>query len=182
MFKRLRARRRAEKAAQQAARQGDTQALIDLLGQPDPKIRASAANACMLLPAGSAPPSLVGSLLRAGADPDAKVRYHTILALGSLRASEASDLFLRALSDDDRWVRMAAAVAIGWMPDPRAVGVLRQLLSDEEPFVRQFAALALGEIGDETSLPAIQALLRTEQDAEVRKWAQEALDKLSNPS
>ncbi len=178
MFERL----RADRAARRAAKSGDWTTLVDLLGDPDPKVRTNTANACMLIPPGSAPSSLVGSLLRAAADPAGEVRGQAILALGSIRAPEGPDVFLRALSDGDWGVRMFAATAIGWMPDPRATSLLEGLLRDEQPFVREFAVFALGEIGDPGVEPALEALLENERDTQVKKWAKEALEKLrANP-
>ena len=94
MFERL----RADRAARRAAKSGDWTTLVDLLGDPDPKVRTNTANACMLEPPpGSAPSSLVGSLLRAAADPEGEVRGQAILALGSIRDPEGPDVFLRGL-------------------------------------------------------------------------------------
>ena len=82
MFERL----RADRAARRAAKSGDWTTPVHLLGDPDPKVRTEhRANACMLIPPGSAPSSLVGSLLRAAADPEGEVRGQAILALGSIR-------------------------------------------------------------------------------------------------
>jgi HEAT repeat protein len=174
MFERL----RADRAARRAAKSGDWTTLVDLLGNPDSKVRMNTANACMLAEPGSTPSSLVGALLRAAADPEAEVRGQAILALGSIRAPEGRDVFLRALSDEDWGVRMFAATSIGWMPDPRATSFLEGLLRDEQPFVREFAVFALGEIGDPGVVPALEALLENERDTQVKKWAKEALEKL----
>jgi HEAT repeat protein len=174
MFERL----RADRAARRAAKSGDWTTLVDLLGNPDPKVRMNTANACMLAEPGSTPSSLVGALLRAAADAEGEVRGQAILALGSVRAPEGPDVFLRALSDEDWGVRMFAATAIGWMPDPRATTLLVGLLEDEQPFVRQFAVFALEEIGDPTIVPAIEKLLEDERDTVVKKWAKDALKTL----
>lgn len=169
---------RAGRAARHAAKAGDIQGFVERLGDPEPKVRMSAANACMLFPAGSAPPQLVDALLRTGTDADAEVRGQAIVALGSLRVADGRDLFLRALNDGDAMVRMFAATAIGWMPDPRAVERLKELLHDDERLVRQFAVAALGETGDRGVIPAIRAALEDDRDSEVRSWAEEALGKL----
>jgi HEAT repeat protein len=178
MFERF----RAERAAKRAVRAGDFAALVALLADSDSRVRFQTANACMLLEPGSAPPSLVGALLRAAADPDGEVRGQAILALGSIRPPEAPDVFLRALSDEDWGVRMFAATAIGWMPDPRATALLVGLLEDEQPFVREFAVSALEAIGDPTVIPAIEALLENERDSAVKKSSKEALLKLRGRS
>ncbi len=178
MFERF----RAERAAKRAVRAKDFATLVALLADPDSKVRFSTANACMRLEPGSAPPSLVGALLRAAADPDGEVRGQAILALGSVRPPEAPDVFLRALSDEDWGVRMFAATAIGWMPDPRATTRLVGLLEDEQPFVREFAVSALEAIGDPTVIPAIEALLENERDSAVKKTSKQALQKLRGRS
>jgi HEAT repeat protein len=174
MFERM----RADRAAKRAARAGDSATLIELLRDPDPKVRENTANACVLIGSGPAPPSVVDALLHAAVDPEAEVRGQAIFALGSLRAPEGADVFLRALADDDWGVRMFAATAMGWMPDPRATTLLVGLLEDDQPFVRQFAVSALGEIGDPGVKPAIEALLENERDTVVKKWSKEALKKL----
>jgi HEAT repeat protein len=174
MFERFKAGRKARRAA----RSGDAATLVTLLASPDPKVRASTANECMLFRPRPAPASLTGALLRAAADAESEVRGMATLALGELRAEEGPDVFLRGLSDPDWGVRMFAATAIGWMPDPRATRLLQGLLEDEQPFVRQFAVFALGEIGDPVAIPAIERLLETERDREVKKWAKEAAKKL----
>ncbi len=151
---------------------------MTLLSDPDPKVGSDAANACILLPAGSAPSSLVEALVRAASDVDPELRAQAVLALGSLRAADGRELFLRALSDEDWLVRMFAATAIGWMPDPRAIRSLEELLADDEPLVRGAAVSALGKMGDAAVIVTIDALLQTERDRDVRESAKEALEKL----
>lgn len=171
---------RARRAARRAVKAGDMGALIASLADPDPDVRADTANACMEIAPGSASPDLVDALLRAALEPAAQVRGQAILALGSIRAPQARDIFLRALSDQDWLVRSFAANVIGWMPDPRAVGPLQRLLVDQEDaLVRSAAAYTLGEIGDRSAITALQAQREAERDRDVRSAIDEALAKLT---
>ena len=169
---------RGGKAAKKAVKDGDVQALIQLLSDPDPKTRANTANACMDVSPGSADPALVAALMHAATDADAGVRGQAILALGSVRAADTADLFLQGLSDSDWLVRMFAATAIGWMPDPRAVEPVIGLLDEEEPLVRSAAAFTLGAIGDPAAVTALRAHLESERDKDVRSALEEALGKI----
>jgi HEAT repeat protein len=168
-----------DRRAKRAVKAGDMQTLVDLLADADPKVRANTANACMEISPGSAAPALVAALFRAASDPESQVRGQAILALGSIRADDARDLFLRSLTDEDWLVRMFAATAIGWMPDPRAVEPVIKLLDEDDPLVRGAAAFTLGAIGEARSVPALQAQLEAERDRDARAAIEEALGKLA---
>ena len=169
---------KGKRDAKRAVEAGDVQALLQLLSDPDPEVRMNTANQCMNLRPESADPTLIGALLRAAVEPDAGVRGQAILALGSLRAPEAADLFLRALSEDD-WANLVfAATAIGWMPDPRAIDGLGRLLKHDEPLVRAAAGFALGSIGTDDAVALLRASREEERDPDIREATDEALRKL----
>jgi HEAT repeat protein len=168
-----------DRRAKRAVKAGDTQTLVDLLADADPKVRANTANACMEILPGSTTPALVAALLRTASDPESKVRGQAVLALGSVRAEEARDLFLRSLADEDWLVRMFAATAIGWMPDPRAVEGVGRLLEHDEPFVRGAAAFTLGAIGTPECATLLHARRERERDPDVREAIDEGLVKTS---
>src|SRR5437588_951926 len=67
-------------------------------------------------------------------------------------------------------------VALGNIGDPQAVSALINALHDDEPLIRGHAAWALGRLGGEQANQALQDALLTEQDEEVRKEIQCALD------
>jgi epoxyqueuosine reductase len=67
-------------------------------------------------------------------------------------------------------------VALGNIGDPQAVPALIGALHDYEPLVRGHAAWALGRIGGEEARRALEDALRGEEDEEVQKEIQCALD------
>src|SRR5437588_2422848 len=67
-------------------------------------------------------------------------------------------------------------VALGNSGDRQAVPALIGALHDTEPLIRGHAAWALGRLGGEQANQALQDALLTEQDEEVRKEIQCALD------
>jgi epoxyqueuosine reductase len=71
-------------------------------------------------------------------------------------------------------------VALGNIGDPQAVPALIGALHDHEPLVRGHAAWALGRIGGEEARLALEEALVSEEDEEVRKEIQYALDSLKS--
>ncbi|MBZ5686393.1 MAG: tRNA epoxyqueuosine(34) reductase QueG [Acidobacteriia bacterium] len=71
-------------------------------------------------------------------------------------------------------------VALGNIGDPLAVPALIGALQDHEPLVRGHAAWALGRIGGEEARQALQEALQKEEDGEVCKEIQYALDGLKS--
>ena len=67
-------------------------------------------------------------------------------------------------------------VALGNIGDPQAVPALIGALHDAEPLVRGHAAWALGRIGGKETRRALEEALREEQDEEVRKEIECAMD------
>ena len=72
-------------------------------------------------------------------------------------------------------------VALGNSGDPQAVPALIGALHDGEPLVRGHAAWALGRIGGEEAKQALVEVLVSEEDEEVRKEIQGALDAILLP-
>jgi HEAT repeat protein len=165
--------------AKKAIKSRDFQAVVEMLNDGDPGVRSDTANACMTIEAGTAPPFLVATLLRAAADAEAQVRGQAIPALGSIRAPEGRDVFLRSLSEEDWSNQMFAAIAIGWMPDPRAVEGVSRLLEHDEPLVRGAAAFALGAMGTPECATLLHARREKERDPDVREAIDEGLVKTS---
>jgi len=121
----------------------------------------------------------VESLIALLKDEEKDVRKSAIEAL--IKISEAGDPravepLIIALNDRDFFVRTEAARALGRIGDPRAVEPLIIALNDKELVVRINAAIALGKISDPH---AVEPLVSLRKDSSVRKFATQALIKIS---
>jgi cyclophilin family peptidyl-prolyl cis-trans isomerase/HEAT repeat protein len=86
------------------------------------------------------------------ADPDARIRRRSALAIGRVGLRGGVRLLLPPLaSDAEPEVRQMAAFALGLLKDASAVAPLRAALHDPSPLVQGRAAEALASIGDAAS-------------------------------
>jgi HEAT repeat protein len=105
------------------------------------------------------------------------VRVWAAEALGLIGDARAVDPLRAALGDPVPEVVRIAANALGKIQDPRAVDALIQALKN--PRARNSAAWNLGKVGDSRAVePLVEAM--KDQDQEFRKWAAEALAKITS--
>lgn len=95
---------------------------------------------------------------------------------GEVGRTKAVDAMAAALSDSDVTVRIAAAEGLGLLGDERAVDQLVPLLSD--PKVRPTAVKAIERIGRDRTRALLSQIALETKDAEVRRAAEEALDRI----
>lgn len=127
---------------------------------------------------------VVPSLLKRLEDEDKSVRVDAADALAKIGqgVTEALPVIYKALWSGDELERRTALYAVGRIgPEAKeAVPVLERILSawvHSNEYHRYLAARALGSIGDEHAVPTLKSVL-TDRDANVRKAAKEALDKI----
>ncbi|MBW4494947.1 MAG: HEAT repeat domain-containing protein [Oscillatoria princeps RMCB-10] len=102
-------------------------------------------------------PRAIPALVRALADADANVRYHTIEAIGHLRAAEAVDALVAIAESGDFFLAFPALDALRRIGDPIVAPRLVPLLADE--LLCEPAAAALGLLGDrEVVAPLVELL------------------------
>ncbi|MGC3973323.1 MAG: HEAT repeat domain-containing protein [Nitrospira sp.] len=182
--------------------------LSELLADPDPEVRRTAAEGLGKIGHQSASSGLVAAL----ADRDPNVRAAAALALGRVSDGKSGEALVQHLSDSSEPVRVAAALALGEI-EPSAgreeqilhalqrpdvltrLAASRALLSleavsfsadlvsalkDPNAQVRQGIAAVLGETGDVRSLPTLVKLLQNDADAGVRAEAAFRLGKVGD--
>lgn len=119
-------------------------ALVRLLGDVDPGLRAEAAWAIEQLASGAAVTGLAAQLAH---EPDAEVRQAIVHALAAFPGEpQAVESLLGALRDPDPMVRNRAALGLAGSDDPQAAAALVAALRDPVHQVRLEAAWALDEI------------------------------------
>jgi hypothetical protein len=94
-------------------------------------------------------------------------------------ASQSSDVnyYLQQLSNADERVRSECVIKLGKLKATRAIDPLAATLAgDRSPVVRESAARALGLIGSAQALPALQYAAQSDNDRDVRRSAQFAVD------
>ena len=119
-------------------------ALVRLLGDVDPGLRAEAAWAIEQLASDAAVPGLAAQLAH---EADTEVRQAIVHALAAFPAEpQAVESLLGALRDPDPMVRNRAALGLAGSDDPQAAAALVAALRDPVHQVRLEAAWALDEI------------------------------------
>jgi HEAT repeat protein len=167
-------RRRREAAV--AGHTGDEGTARSLLGDDDPKVRATALAALDRLGALSA-----DELASALGDRAAGVRRRA-LSLVAVRPGDEPPSALSLLHDDDPVVAETAAWAVGERQPPEAgaaAALARLATSHGEHLVREAAVAAIGAIGDPVGLPAVLAALG--ERATLRRRAVVALAAFDGP-
>ncbi len=161
---------RRRRAAAIAGHDGDEAGARAALGDPEPRVRATALGALERL--GVLATDDVATAL---VDPSVIVRRRACEATAKVPGHEPPSL-LTVLGDDDTTVVEVAAWASGEREpaEPGAVRALAQLAVEHgDALVREAAVAALGAIGDPAGLPAILTAL--EGKATVRRRAVLAL-------
>lgn len=156
--------------------------LAELINDPDPLVRRTAAEALGKIGDGSAEPDL----RRALHDGEPEVREAAVLALARLPLfDETTGQGIASLLDDENVaVRRAAAQALGQADEAQAslVPSVADLLRHQDAAVRRAAAQALfGMEGNRRA--AVESLVRqsTDQDGKVRRWVIAALAESGDP-
>ena len=142
--------------------------LADLLGDRNPEIRRTAAEALGKI--GS--PSQIHRVIQTLADPDPRVREAGVIALGRLDVqADGVKALVQALGDTAEPVRTAAARSLGELNGGAAAGNrLVQLLKDSDKQKRKAAIQALGQVEADRAFPQLSLAVR-DPDAEVRQGA-----------
>lgn len=164
------------RAAAVAGHTGDVGAARALLGDADPKVRATALAALDRL--GALGPGELDGALR---DPAPAVRRRA-LSLVARRPGDGPPSCLALLDDDDPVVAESAAWAAGERQptEPGAAEALARLGTEHpEHLVREAAVAAIGAIGDPVGLPAVLAALQDR--ATLRRRAVVALAAFEGP-
>lgn len=99
-------------------------------------------------------------------------------ALGYIGDARAVDELLDLLNDVSSAIREIAINALARIGDERAVEPIMLLLENHDEWTRRAAVLALGELGDRRAVRKLMRMLREDDDQEVRKAADEALNRL----
>lgn len=158
-----------------AAPAADVAALVQSLGDADPRVREQAAARLGRL--GSQAHAAVAPLMAALADEDPYLRGAAAVALGQI-GEAAVPALTQALGSSNPELRWSATIALGRLgaPASRALPALIRLLADPNEQVRQVAAVTLGGLGvaAEPAAPALTRLL-SDRHAAVRRSATQAL-------
>lgn len=129
---------------------GADAAITKALSDPADQVRASAMNAIAVVAArrGSAPPELVGLLVKTLETASWADRRVAALALGKLGPSGNPGALVKAAGDTSSWVRSAVASVLG-AGIPNSTDALLKLSRDDVPQVRAAAARSLAGVKDE---------------------------------
>ncbi|MET0285641.1 MAG: HEAT repeat domain-containing protein [Polyangiales bacterium] len=180
-------------------------AVIACLHDPEPNVRALAAEALARLGVRAATPQLFelledplprvvhaataaisalgdeqteGLALRAAGSAVPEVRRAGLRILGYFGYPAAFEAFAAALREPDQRLRDAAAAGLAMLDEPRARPLLREVAREPDAKLRAAAVRALGqaELDDDTTALLQRAL--ADQDAWVRYYACQALGRL----
>ena len=147
-----------------------TEAVLPLVSDPDPMVRAAAVEALAVWHTPEALPKLIES----AADPDWTVRLAAFRALGKLddaRAAEAVAARLAVI--EDRGAAGRALIEMG----PAAEDAVLEYVEHADPAVRTEACRVLGSVGTEKSLPKLTPLSQSD-DPSVRRRAERAVESI----
>ncbi|MFZ5547604.1 MAG: serine hydrolase [Pseudomonadota bacterium] len=162
-----------------AAPAADVSALVQSLGDEDPKVREGAA--AQLGRLGPQAHAAVEPLVTALGHEDPYLRGAAALALGQI-GEAAVPALTQALGSDNIELRWSATIALGRAGPPAATALpaLTRLLADPSDQVRQVAAATLGGLGTSAE-PAGPALTRclSDRNAAVRRSAIQALARVA---
>jgi cyclophilin family peptidyl-prolyl cis-trans isomerase len=128
-----------------------TDALLDLLGDPSPPIRAAALSSLARID----PENFMFVL--SGLDTDAHWSVRAALAtiLGTLPPESGTPRLMAMLKDTDQRVIPAVLASLAALKVPEAASILLEQLKAEDMVVRGAAASALGELTPENAAPAL---------------------------
>ena len=134
----------------------------------------------------SAPPELIGALLKAIDDENPKVRLEAIYTIGSIArppvAKEHVPGFLSALDHYDPSIRAAAARVIGRLAIEGLNDALIKAVNDSQDPVRFAAMRALGQVRAETAVQALTQQLDYYRRGEGAWSALDALARIGHGS
>jgi HEAT repeat protein len=153
------------------AEQDLRQPLLDLLDDPDRRVRATAIRIVEL----SGSYEGVKILLAALSDPDRRVRANAVEAFEELADPRFVQILVPVLRDRDNRVRVNAAKALwqlGWL---EARDVLLDMLEDRDELVRRSAVWAIGELRFDGAKVALAAREAVEPAGRVRVKLREVL-------
>lgn len=149
--------------------------LLEMLGDPDVRVRATAVRMVRLT--GSVDGSKI--LIDALSDPDRRVRANAIEAFEQLDDPSYVDLLVPFLRDRDNRVRANAAKALWNLGWPDARDVLVAMVADEDPRMRVSAVWAIREANFLGARELLQTREIAERDPDVRAKIKEALAALT---
>ncbi len=172
-------KRRASCVALAARRDSaDASAVKELIGDPDPKVRAAALSALRSIEGIQATETLLQALR---SDPDKEVRWRAASELEVLKNPKTVPGLLDALKDPSPLVRVGAAEALKALADRSSIAPLVFALKERDAGIRRAAAEALGKIGDKSAVPALTKSL-FHHDFQTRRNAARSLALLKDPS
>jgi hypothetical protein len=154
------------------------QPLLELLDDPDRRVRATAIRIVEL--AGSV--EGVQVLLGALADPDRRVRANAVEAFEELADPRYVQMLVPFVRDRDNRVRANAGKALWNLGWPGARDALLAMLTDGDEMVRLSAVWAIGEVDFPGAREVLQARLASEPAERVRSKLQDALATLAKPT
>jgi HEAT repeat protein len=118
----------------------------------------------------------VDALLQAATDPNPKVRFRAVWALGKIGDARAFDTILARTDDPDEAVWYDATLALGELQDPRAIPYLARMMyrREDEQIRSGVAAMALMKFGPAV-IPCLKEMLE-KGSPETRQLAQSCLE------
>jgi VWFA-related protein len=165
-------------AAQALGRLGDEsglEALLDLLGDPVPEVRAAAVDALVLF-AARAQALLLEDVTRLTADQPAGLRLESaVRVLGRIGDDRALAPLSAALRGGGTSARAAAAQGLGDLGLSQGIPPLRDALTDTAPEVREAAARSIVSIAGSAAREIIEAYAARETDPRLKQAARDLL-------
>lgn len=148
--------------------------LMDLLHDPDVKVRATAIKTIQL----SSSIEGMRVLIDALNDKDRRIRSNAIEAFEEIGDQRFVGLLKPFLTDRDNRVRGNAAKAMWRLGQLEGRTTLETMLVDADPLMRMSAAWAMGEIASSSFRPALAERARSETDERVQKRIREAVEEI----
>lgn len=110
------------------------------------------------------------------------VKLASIISLGKLKDSRATEPLIAMLESFNDSIRIAAVESLGKIGDKRAIEPLIAALIDYNEYVQSGAIVALGDMGDERAVTALKQIVRNDKKERIRKLAEETYKRIQKTS